>query len=171
MCSGNGGMSATRARGLQRAAERGGVSGAMYLWGECLLEGIGAPADTKQAFRWFAAAGELGHRGARQRITRTLVRAFSAPERGQRGSETSQCRSSARRRPGAQSGRAAQRTLSEPPKAKSKVWTPTVSISCITISPNATSLVIIRPPVGLSDLQSCRFRAAEDAPTPFAELS
>lgn len=53
---------------LQRAAERGGVSGAMYLWGECLLEGIGAPADTKQAFRWFAAAGELGHRGARQRI-------------------------------------------------------------------------------------------------------
>ena len=54
-------------RWLRRAAERG-VSGSMYLLGECLLEGNGCAADEAAAFRWFEAAGELGHRGARERI-------------------------------------------------------------------------------------------------------
>ena len=56
-------------RWLRMAAERG-VPSSQFLLGECLLEGSGAAgdADAREAYRWFAAAGEKGHRGARQRV-------------------------------------------------------------------------------------------------------
>jgi|Transcript_70313 TPR repeat protein len=49
------------------AAEKG-VPGSMYLLAECLFEGVGTKRDIPSALGWFAAAGELGHRGARSRI-------------------------------------------------------------------------------------------------------
>ena len=53
---------------LRMAAERG-VSSSQYLLGECLLERSGAAGpEAREAYRWFAAAGEKGHRGARQRV-------------------------------------------------------------------------------------------------------
>ena len=52
---------------FRRAAVRGSSS-AMYLLGECLLEGVGTQQNKSAALGWFAAAGDLGHRGARVRV-------------------------------------------------------------------------------------------------------
>lgn len=52
---------------FRQAAVRGVIS-SMYLLGECLLEGLGTHQNTSAALGWFAAAGELGHRSARERI-------------------------------------------------------------------------------------------------------
>ena len=52
---------------FRQAAARGVIS-SMYLLGECLLEGVGTAQDTCAAYGWFSAAGELGHRSARERI-------------------------------------------------------------------------------------------------------
>ena len=68
-------------RWLCQAAEHG-VPSSMYLLGECLLEGSGCAANEAAAFRWFEAAGELGHRGARQRILE-VVRAQDGGTRQQ----------------------------------------------------------------------------------------
>merc|ERR1719476_234783 len=51
-----------------RAAAVRGVSASMYLLGECLLEGQGTRQNKAAAFGWFAAAGDLGHRSARERV-------------------------------------------------------------------------------------------------------
>ena len=60
---------------FRRAAEHGAagseepcISGSMFLYAECLLEGRGVTADAQLALAWFAMAGERGHRGARARI-------------------------------------------------------------------------------------------------------
>ena len=54
-------------RWFRQAASRG-VTSSMYLLGECLLEGLGTTQNKAAAFGWFAAAGELGHRSARERV-------------------------------------------------------------------------------------------------------
>ena len=54
-------------RWFRRAAEHG-ISSSMYLLAECLYEGCGTQRDISSALGWFAAAGELGHRGARSRL-------------------------------------------------------------------------------------------------------
>jgi len=59
-----------RARHWLRAAAERGVAPSMYLLGELLLE-QGAAAE-EEAYRWFAHAGERGHRGARARILEKL---------------------------------------------------------------------------------------------------
>ena len=61
---------------FREAAQRG-VSGSMYLLAECLLEGT--PRERNEAYRWFASAAELGHRGARQRILATATATAAAP--------------------------------------------------------------------------------------------
>ena len=66
------------ARAPREAAQRG-VSGSMYLLAECLLEGT--PRERNEAYRWFASAAELGHRGARQRI---LATAAAPPQQTER---------------------------------------------------------------------------------------
>ena len=58
-------------RWFRRAATHN-ISGSMFLLGECLLAGDGAPQDVHAALGWFAAAGELGHRGARSRLISQL---------------------------------------------------------------------------------------------------
>ena len=63
---------------FREAAQRG-VSGSMYLLAECLLEGT--PRERNEAYRWFASAAELGHRGARQRI---LATAAAPPQQTER---------------------------------------------------------------------------------------
>lgn len=66
---------------FRRAAEHGAagsqepcISGSMFLYAECLLEGRCVAADAPQALAWFAMAGERGHRGARARILDMLHR-------------------------------------------------------------------------------------------------
>ncbi|KAJ1460319.1 hypothetical protein M885DRAFT_433978 [Pelagophyceae sp. CCMP2097] len=51
------------------AAAKQGHAGAMYLLGDCLLEGAGGIAkDKDKALRWLIHAGDAGHRGARSRV-------------------------------------------------------------------------------------------------------
>ena len=61
-------------RWFRQAAVRG-VTSSMYLLGECLLEGLGTAQNTSAAFGWLAAAAELGHRSARERV----LSAYSHP--------------------------------------------------------------------------------------------
>ena len=58
-------------RWLREGAARG-ISGSMYLLGECLLSGQGVSPDPVEAFAWLLRAGELGHRGARARVLEDL---------------------------------------------------------------------------------------------------
>ena len=52
----------------------------MYLLGECLLEGAGTRQNKDAALGWFAAAGDLGHRGARSRVLSALVGAQTSED-------------------------------------------------------------------------------------------
>ena len=51
-----------------RKAARLGVCGSMYMLGECLLNGDGTQQNADAALGWFAAAADLGHRGARHQV-------------------------------------------------------------------------------------------------------
>eukprot|EP00957_Ditylum_brightwellii_P114849 8757585-Ditylum_brightwellii.AAC.1 len=57
---------------FERAAVEGKHSGAAYILGDCLLDGVGADVDRGQALEWLVMAAELGHRGARSRVLAVL---------------------------------------------------------------------------------------------------
>ena len=57
---------------FERAATQS-HAGAMFMLGECLLAGAGVELDRDAAYRWFLAAGELGHVGARERVRRDVL--------------------------------------------------------------------------------------------------
>jgi TPR repeat protein len=69
------------------AVEWSGPSGhpaALYMLGDCLLEGIGVPQrDGARALDLFKRSGELGHRGARSRLLALLAQAPAAKGRQQ----------------------------------------------------------------------------------------
>ena len=72
---GDGGLEedeAAAARCFVAAAEQG-HAGAMYMLGDCLLDGVGTARDRDAALAWLVAAGELGHRGARSRVLALLL--------------------------------------------------------------------------------------------------
>ena len=57
-----------------RKAARLGICASMYLLGECLLSGDGTQKNDEAALGWFAAAADLGHRGARHRVLTHYLR-------------------------------------------------------------------------------------------------
>ena len=59
-------------RWFRLAAVRG-EAGSMYLLGECLLSGEGTKQNRDAALGWFAAAGDLGHRGARASLLSAYI--------------------------------------------------------------------------------------------------
>jgi Sel1 repeat len=57
---------------LFRRAAHLGHSGAAYMLGECLLNGVGVERDRTDALEWLVTAAELGHRGAQDRVLMIL---------------------------------------------------------------------------------------------------
>jgi TPR repeat protein len=56
---------------FKRAAAQGHVGG-MFMYGDCLMDGIGCEKDMAAAIPWMYAAAEKGHRAARSRILALL---------------------------------------------------------------------------------------------------
>lgn len=56
---------------FERAASMGHAA-AQYMYGDCLLDGVGVIRDRAEALDWLVSAAELGHRGARSRVLAVL---------------------------------------------------------------------------------------------------
>ena len=67
---------------LFRRAAHLGHSGAAYMLGECLLEGVGAERDRGDALEWLVTAAELGHTLARSRVFAILEQDYEMLDAG-----------------------------------------------------------------------------------------
>lgn len=76
VCYYNGGvveMDEVRAAQLFKLAAEADHTHGLFMYGDCLLEGVGCTRDGGQAVRYIHAAAERGHRGARSRLMALLA--------------------------------------------------------------------------------------------------
>ena len=66
-------MDETKAVELFRMAAEQNHTGAMYMLGDCLLEGIGCARCRVEALDWLLKAGEQGHRASRSRYLALII--------------------------------------------------------------------------------------------------
>lgn len=59
-----------------------GHSGAAYMLGECLLDGVGTERDRANALEWLVTAAELGHQLARERVIAVLQQDYEDLNKG-----------------------------------------------------------------------------------------